>query len=239
MWTCCQTKECFPQSILKLDLGPYDVQRGFCLLCTSAPKFDCSLTSFHCRLGTCGRENRLDDSVCFATQIGHKLFPQFRLQGELAYKPKLFNFALPCRTSVHSSIQKPVAGRQVYSCLQHPSQTLIPLQIICLLVVILLCSSSESWSLLSFGSSKHKARVLCKLQICKPLCELRGIAGVYSDYAAVLCQLYICSLGLLTCCCFSFPSRHFDYRTGEAVVAEDRVRPCGVSCYLGSTQQRG
>lgn len=113
MGKCCQTKECFPQSILKLDLGSYNVQRGFCLLCTSAPKIACSLTSFHCRLGTCGRENRLDDSVCFATQIGHKLFPQFRLQGELAYKPKLFNFALPCRTSVHSSIQKPVAGGQV------------------------------------------------------------------------------------------------------------------------------
>lgn len=106
-------------------------------------------------------------------QIGHKLFPQFRLQGELAYKPKLFIFALPCRTSVHSSIQKPVAGGQVwkelYSCQQHLPK-LIPLQIICLLVVILLCSSSESWSLLSFGSSKHKARVLCKLQICKALC---------------------------------------------------------------------
>lgn len=175
-------------------------------------------------------------------QIGHKLFPQFRLQGELAYKPKLFIFALPCRTSVHSSIQKPVAGGQVwkelYSCQQHLPK-LIPLQIICLLVVILLYWSSESWSLLSFGSSKHKARVLCKLQICKALCELRGIAGVYSDYAAVLCQLYTCSLGLLTCCCFSFPSRHFDYRTGEAVVAEDRVRPRRVSCYLGSTQQRG
>lgn len=63
--------------------------------------------------------------------------------------------------------------------------------------------------------------------------EMSGLSGVEKCNM----NIHTYSLVLLSCGCFLFLPRHFDYCVGETVVSEDRIRPCRVFGYLGSTQQ--